>query len=204
MGIRRQLTGLVAVLVIGLSAASAEAGPMINGSFTMMSLFTAVNDAGAEVSDLRDATKLEFHDFFGSESAGYGRLVVLAAEGDFAPLTTGFFNNSGTIKDLAFGNASLPIGGFESLLSGALTFDLEQIFVRDQGAGVLHLAGTGFFNWSSAGFDATRGSFDLYATGNGVSVGYSAAPVPEPASLLLLGSGAVAGISRLRRRYRTA
>ena len=213
MGIRSTFAGLAAVVMIGLGAATADAGP-IDGSFSIFTYFRPVDGVtGAPVST-DDATGINFLNLDGSDSTGTGQFLVTTADGDFSSL----FFSTGTIKDFSFigaGSAAypaLPIAGFESLLAGGLTFDLQTIQIEDQGNFAVHLTGTGIFNWSSAGFDPTEGTFDFYgASGGGtgaslsfnVGNGTSPSPVPEPGSLLLLASGGFTALAHAWRRRRS-
>lgn len=208
MGMRRKVTSVMAGLLIVFGAAAAEAGPMIDGSFSIFSYYKPVDGETGAATGVGAATGIDFLGWFGlTDPAGSGDFMVTGASGDFIPLAGSF----GSIKDFTFSGPSsaaypsLPIAGFESLLLGGLTFDLQDVHVEDQNNSVVHLVGTGVFNWTSAGFNATPGEFNFYGTANGVSLAFnSAAPVPEPASVFLLGSGVVAGIGSLRRRRRAA
>jgi hypothetical protein len=193
--------------MLGVSA-TAHADP-ITGTFSIFSYFTPVDASTGTVTDLGSATGLDFQNFSGPDPTGTGQFAVVAATGDFAGVQ---WAGLGTIKDLAFaGGGSTnfptpPIGAFESLVAGNLTFNLLQIGVKDQDSNSLHLSGWGIFHWESAGFDPTYGAFDLVGFGNGASLAFDAAngqspnPVPEPGSLMLLGSGIVAGYGAMRRR----
>ena len=88
---------------------------------------------------------------------------------------------------------------FEALVLGDLTFDLEQIYVKDQDANTLTLAGNGFFN--RTGFDRTSGTFEFTGTSSGGCIASEAAtPRPEPVHCSLRCSGAIRGLRRVRRR----
>jgi hypothetical protein len=209
------LTGLV----VALGAASAYAGP-IRGSFSITGDFLPVyGDTGALALDadgvptFQGATGINFLNLDGTDPGTTGEFFVVntfakpGQPNDFAALRW----TTGTIKDFTFAGSgseaypTVPILGFEALAFGALTFDLEEIYVKYQDANTLTLSGGGYFSW--AGYDRTAGSFEFTGTNSGGSIAFvasEAAPVPEPASLVLMASGAAMGLGKLRRRRKPA
>jgi len=212
MGIRSKYVGLIAAAAVALCAASADAAP-IRGSFAIFGDFLPVNAAGTTSVDASGipsfdgATAINFLNLDGTDSAGTGEFFVQNATLDFLAVR----RTTGTIADFSFtgpGSAAyptVPLLGFETLALGDLTFDLNTIGVRYQDGSSLTLNGTGVFNWAAAGFDPTPGYFTFTGNNLGGSLSFSASettPTPEPASLFLMGTGAVAGFGSLRRRFR--
>jgi hypothetical protein len=214
MRIHKKLVGLAAALLVSLSAATAHAGP-IEGSFIFGGLFQPVIGS-TQVSSWQNATGVNFLNLNGTSGAGTGQFEVIGGFGDFTSLT----GTSGTIKDFTFtgpanpGYPTVPIVGFESLVAGNLRFDLLDISVRDQTADSIWLTGSGFFDWASAGFDRTYGTFELLGGSLGSRISFygglqgsdpgAPLPTPEPTSMMLFGSGIAAAAAAIRRRQRAA
>jgi len=206
--------------MLAAGAPAAQAAPL-RGSFAISGIVIPVNGAtGQPVTDSdgnatfddgngQVVTGLDFlnQDLSNpSDYTGDFRVVntkSVGGQNDFASL----LGTTGRIRDFTFeGPGSLafptvPLFAFESLSSGTLTFDLTKIFVKYRDANTLTLTGAGFFNW--AGYDRTPGSFEFTATNSFGSIAFvasEAAPTPEPASLLLMGSGALLGLRSYRKR----
>lgn len=193
---RAKLVGLTAALLLAVSASSVQAAP-ISGAFSMSGNFLPLNSWDLYTS-LDLATGLDFINLTGSQSSPGtpGQFFVNSAKGDFVSLA----GQTGTIQDLTFAPGLFsPIIGFQSV--GGLTFDLLSVVPVIQTADFLLLSGTGMLHFN--GNDAA-GTFKFSGNGEDGTFSFSASDgtttVPEPASMLLMGTGmAVAALARRRR-----
>jgi hypothetical protein len=208
----RSLAALAFILAGLMIVPVAQAVP-ITGGFSMGSgagAFVPV-DAAENPTTLGAAVGI---DFIPPPKGGFGPFVVsVGGTGTYAALLAG---TSGTIKDFSFTAAfntvnfpyptiATPILAFWSV--AGFSMDLQTITVALHDATFLNLSGTGIAH--APGFEDTPGVWNFTAqsaVGGGqfswsASTGVESRPVPEPATLLLVGS-AIAGLgaSVARRR----
>jgi hypothetical protein len=188
----------------------------IGGSYSIFGNFLPVDGSTGASATIGSATGIDFLNLFSSTPTPgtAGQFLIGSATGNFSP----FLGSVGSIKDLSFagpGSANFPLAPittFENVIGAStLTFDLQSLTVTCQNAAAcpnsLVLSGNGLIHLT--GFDDTPGTFLFTGQGTGEgaltfsafdSTGGGTAPVPEPASIVLLGSGVAGAILKRRKR----
>lgn len=197
----------LALGMLAASAAASVAAPLsANTTIGFGGTTYDALDAGGTATTLDLATQIDF-----APPGPNGNTFVTSATGDL----NGFFGAlpvSATINDFSFD--PFPVGGIINFLtapSNAPTFalDLNTLGSKTQNENVISLIGTATLR--AQGFDDTPGTFSLSFNDSGAggvsnfefTFSGNARPIPEPATLGLLGAGLL-GLGAVMRRRKAA
>ncbi|HEY6947280.1 MAG TPA: PEP-CTERM sorting domain-containing protein [Gemmatimonadales bacterium] len=208
------------VLILGVIAAAlgvapaVQAAPFLVGGISYTSVGVGpglspvlpIDAGGLVLNSFISAVALDFTKTGAATPGVEGGFSVNATSGSFNTL----WGATGLMKDFSFkgpgmvGYPTVPIGAFQTIPGPmAFSFDLLTVHVFGvQTATALTLQGTGLFHMD--GFADTPGTFTFTTNQGGDTFSFSAseAVVPEPGSMLLLGTGlfGLAGLLRYRRQ----
>jgi len=210
---RFKTVGVMSTVFVAALSASANAA-VLTGGFSITGFFNpyTCTASGCVSAGLAGSTAVDVTTMSGTNTPGVaGPITSGDASGTLGALIPN--GTTGSLKDFSFsgpGSADFPLAPITSFeLFPAVTFNLASIS-GTVSASFLNLTGTGTFvcTGGTAVCDPTPGSF-IYTgqTANNTTFSFSAsqaanaAPIPEPGSMMLFGSGLLGLATAARRRF---
>ncbi len=179
------------VMLIGVTAFNAAA-LQFTGDISFSGGVTPKDSGGFATYNYLNAIQLTFPSL----------AVITAVDGQYAGLPT--YTQIVTFNTVTYNPVTVPITPLWTFVNGSLTysFGATSMTVSDWSANSIKLVGVG--SASITGFDASPGTWLITGNSAGQTASFSssAAVVPEPSTLLLMGSGLLSlfGLLALRKK----